>query len=120
MPLLAGLTAAALTGNDIHDIADFAPQVSGRFISRMGHLSRTVRLDEPRARVGASVGRAGANADAGSHSPQRVHRFPTRSATIAGRRSNLEISDASGCALTSPPPRPARSPVGTPDKPTPG
>jgi hypothetical protein len=33
MPLLAGLTAAALTGNDIHDIADFAPQVSGRFIS---------------------------------------------------------------------------------------
>jgi hypothetical protein len=32
-PLLAGLTAAALTGNDIHDIADFAPRVSGRFVS---------------------------------------------------------------------------------------
>lgn len=33
IPLLAGLTAAALTGNDITDIADFAPQVSGRFVS---------------------------------------------------------------------------------------
>jgi FkbM family methyltransferase len=33
IPLLAGLTAAALTGNDIRDIADFAPRVSGRFVS---------------------------------------------------------------------------------------
>jgi FkbM family methyltransferase len=33
LPLLAGLTAAALTGNDITDIADFAPQVSGQFVS---------------------------------------------------------------------------------------
>jgi FkbM family methyltransferase len=33
IPLLAGLTAAVLTGNDINDIADFAPRVSGHFVS---------------------------------------------------------------------------------------